>query len=70
MSDPHKEDVQAEEFDESKAPYAGVDAFTKLWNEMTPERRYNNVGLFVKAFNRTPEPEEFELGIIPPDVTT
>ncbi len=52
-------------FDESKAPYCERATFIRLWNEMVPERRRNNIGLFQNTFDRIPTEHEIEQGILP-----
>jgi len=51
------------DFDETSAPYRDVEKFTNIWNEMTPDRRRSNTGLFVQVFDRPPTIDEIALGI-------
>jgi len=44
-------------------PWYEQEMFTKLWNEMLPFRRKNNVGLFVLIMKRKPTDEEIEHGV-------
>jgi len=50
-------------FDENTAPYNNVATFVALWNEMTPDRRRNNTGLFYNALEREPTESEIEHGV-------